>query len=360
MILQPDTQTYNSQLQSKVKTLSDILAPFSAPPLQVHESDKINFRMRSEFRIWHYGDRCQYVMFPNGSKSAPVALENYDIASTAINNIMPKLMSDINQSEILRQKLFQIDFLSSQSGELLTTLIYHKALEDEWLEAAKNLQGLGTHIIGRSRKQKICLSHDFITEHFTVDGKTYSYQQIENSFTQPNASVNQHMLNWAVKQAKAFHKKGDLLELYCGNGNFTLPLSQHFPKVLATEISKTSVNSALLNMENNAISNVELVRISSEDLASHAQGEKLRRRLRNWSNYEFSTLFVDPPRSGLDPASLTISKNFNHIIYISCNPYTLADNLTLLSQTHRITHTALFDQFPYTDHMETGIILERR
>lgn len=53
-------------------------------------------------------------------------------------------------------------------------------------------------------------------------------------------------------------------------------------------------------------------------------------------------------------------RGYQRILYISCNPETLAENLAALHSTHRITRCALFDQFPYTHHMESGVLLERR
>jgi len=74
-------------------------------------------------------------------------------------------------------------------------------------------------------------------------------------------------------------------------------------------------------------------------------------------DYQFSTVFVDPPRAGIDVKTLQLIARFDHIIYISCNPETLADNLKVLCETHVIVRTALFDQFPYTDKIESGVWL---
>ncbi|MCP6134928.1 tRNA (uridine(54)-C5)-methyltransferase TrmA, partial [Klebsiella pneumoniae] len=82
----------------------------------------------------------------------------------------------------------------------------------------------------------------------------------EGAFTQPNGAVNQKMLSWAFEAIG--ERDDDLLELYCGNGNFTLPLATRVRQVLATEISKTSVNAALSNLDENAVDNVRLVRLS--------------------------------------------------------------------------------------------------
>ena len=70
--------------------------------------------------------------------------------------------------------------------------------------------------------------------------------------------------------------------------------------------------------------------------------------------------FVDPPRAGLDPATTELVCGFDNLIYISCNPETLAANLELICRSHRLERFALFDQFPYTNHMECGAFLQRR
>ena len=77
-------------------------------------------------------------------------------------------------------------------------------------------------------------------------------------------------------------------------------------------------------------------------------------------SYNFSTILVDPPRAGLDPATEALVQRFDNIVYISCNPLTLKENLKTLTVTHKIKRVALFDQFPYTDHVETGVLLVRK
>ena len=192
------------------------------------------------------------------------------------------------------------------------------------------------------------------------------YQQIEGSFTQPNGGVNQHMLGWARAQAKAVGTRpqvpGDLLELYCGNGNFTVALAPLFGRVLATEMSKTSVRAADTNLADNGVDNVTMVRMASEEISDALAGGREYRRMAgvDLAGYRFSTLFVDPPRAGLDEGTIALARGFDHILYISCNPETLRANVAALAATHRIAAAAAFDQFPYTHHLECGLLLQRR
>ncbi|MGB1333523.1 MAG: tRNA (uridine(54)-C5)-methyltransferase TrmA, partial [Porticoccaceae bacterium] len=214
-------------------------------------------------------------------------------------------------------------------------------------------------VIGRSRKQKIVLSDDYVTEKLVVSQREYSYQQIEASFTQPNAQVNQKMLTWASNCLA--NSTDDLVELYCGNGNFTAVLAQYFDKVLATEISKVSVNSANTNFAANKINNVSIARLSSEEFTQALSRERAFRRLADidLDSFNFSTIFVDPPRAGLDSGTERLVTQMDNILYISCNPDTLAENLKLITKTHRVVKAALFDQFPWTHHIESGVYLQR-
>ena len=356
-------ERYTELLQSKQARLTDQLKPFSAPALNVFAAPTQGFRMRAEFRFWHEEDDSNYVMFAKGEPDIPVVINNFPIAPALINDCMQALKAEIIKSDELRQRLFQVEFLSGLSGDMLVTLIYHKRLGDNWIAEATALEKkLGIAILGRSRKQKIILSRDFINEELNINGKTFTYQQVEGSFTQPNAKINEQMLNWAREHT--LNCKGDLLELYCGNGNFTAVLAENFNQVLATEISKTSVKSAHVNFASNNIDNVKICRMSSEDFTTALNGEREFRRLKQQaielSDYQFSTVLVDPPRAGLDDDTIKLIQQFDRIVYISCSPDTLCNNLKQLCQTHDIEASALFDQFPYTDHIETGLILQKK
>jgi tRNA (uracil-5-)-methyltransferase len=177
------------------------------------------------------------------------------------------------------------------------------------------------------------------------------------------------MLEWAVESSRGCEgDSSDLLELYCGNGNFSLALAQNFREVLATELAKPSVEAAQWNIAVNAdrkgCANVKIARLSAEDFTLAMRGEREFKRLKQQdielSEYDFKTVFVDPPRSGMDEDSVAMVQEYERILYISCNPITLCENLQTLCETHRITRLAMFDQFPYTHHIEAGVVLERR
>ena len=234
MLCQVFPEQYQQQLDEKIVRLNALLPPQVAElPQTVFQSDKQHYRARAEFRVWHDEDETDYVMFDQETKEK-VKIKECPMALESIAELMPKLMAEIVATPALRERLFQVDFLATLSGQMLVTLIYRRQIDgdDVWLQAAKALKTKLpiTHIIGRARKQKITLDEDFVVEQLQVDGQSFTYQQIENSFTQPNAKMAQNMLSWARKMSQ--DAQGDLLELYCGNGNFSIALSEfHHPSI---------------------------------------------------------------------------------------------------------------------------------
>ncbi|GLP95243.1 tRNA (uridine(54)-C5)-methyltransferase TrmA [Paraferrimonas sedimenticola] len=355
---------YQTQLEQKAEEVRDQFADFRPPALEVFASEPEHYRMRSEFRVWHEGDDLFYIMFDK-AKQQKVRCDQYLPASALINQLMPKLIEALRPNEVLRRKLFQVDFLSTLSGEILVSLLYHKPLDAEWEREARALKEqlskeFTIDLIGRARKQKVIMDRDYVVERLNVDGQELVYQQVENSFTQPNGKVAVKMLEWAIDCTR--DSKGDLLELYCGNGNFSLALAKNFDRVLATELAKPSVESAQYNIAENKIDNVTIIRMSAEDFSQAMAGVREFNRLKgvDLKSYDCNTILVDPPRAGIDDESLQLVNQYDNIVYISCNPDTLADNMNTLSKTHEIHRFALFDQFPYTHHKEVGVWLKRK
>ncbi len=359
------TQTYQSQLNEKTQRLQKMMAPFNAPNVEVFSSPEQHYRMRAEFRIWHEQDALYHIMFDQETKQR-IRVDQFPVASQLINQMMVALLAEIKDKPTLRHKLFQIDYLSTLSNKIIVSLLYHKKIDETWQQEATALrqtliaQGFDVQLIGRAYKTKIMLDNDFVDEVLPVAGQQMIYRQVENSFTQPNAQVNIKMLEWALSVTE--NSTGDLLELYCGNGNFSLALARNFKRVLATEIAKPSVHAAQYNIAMNHIDNVKIIRMSAEDFTQAMNGVREFKRLEgiNLQDYQCETIFVDPPRSGLDEKTVELVKNYSRILYISCNPQTLCQNLEVLIKTHKISKLALFDQFPYTHHMECGVLLEKR
>lgn len=350
---------YEAQLNEKKELNKERFLPYYDGEISVFKSPESHYRSRSEFKIWHVGDEIHYAM-NHIDKKGIVLIDECPQVNQHIASLMPKLLKALRKED-MGFKLFGADFLSSGSGEIVVSLLYHRNLDLLWSDAAAKIsKELGIYIIGRSRGQKLIVGEDFITETLHVDAQTYQFHHVENSFTQPNPRVNEQMITWSLKNLSNID--GDLLELYCGAGNFTIPFSKKFNKVLATEISKSSIGAAKNNMLLNNVENIEFIRMSVEEFVQALDGVREFRRMKgiDMHDYKLKTIFVDPPRSGMDEASCSFASRHEHILYISCNPETLVRDLAFLTQTHDVVDMALFDQFPYTHHAEMGVKLLRK
>ncbi len=350
-------KSYEEQLSYKV---SQIEEEFGLSDIEIITSLPTHFRNRAEFKIYHDDGKLSYAMSRLDRKGV-VRIQACSIVVKPIASIMIALLEALQKSPILEFKLFAIEFLASSTEELLITLIYHKKIDEAWKSAAEKVaKEFGVQIIGRSRKVKIVCERDYIEDTIMIDEKPYHYRLYDTGFIQPNTTVNAKMISWVKKQLP--QSQSDLLELYCGHGNFTIPLSAHFRKVLATEISKHSIKAAKENSLRNQIQNITFVRLSSQELTSALQKERTFRRLEgiDLESFSFSHIFVDPPRAGLDEKSLAFISHFDTIIYISCNPQTLKRDLAYLQASYIVKSFAVFDQFAYTKHLECGVILEKK
>lgn len=356
-------KNYEEQLNYKLQREKDRFSNFTNIDFDIIKSEDKAFRNRAEFRIWWEKDEngneiLSYAM--NDFKKNILKIDSCQIVSPQMQELMPKLLTELETDLILSYKLFAVEFLGSTTKDMLVTLIYHKKLEDEWILKVKEIgEKLNIKIMGRSRKQKLILSSDCINETLNINNKNFFFAYEEGGFTQPNTKVNVQMIEWVLNNIKNSSK--DLCELYCGGGNFTIPLSTKFNKVLATEISKTSIKSALRNCKLNDISTIGFIRMSAEEFVQGLQKVRVFNRLKdvNLDDFDFDTIFMDPPRSGLDDTTRALAKDFEQIIYISCNPETLHRDLEELTKTHEIVKFALFDQFAYTNHIESGVILKK-
>jgi len=349
--------TYEEQIEEKKKYIKNLFEPLKVNAFETFISPDIYYRNRAEFRIWHDGDTIHYAMNQIEKKKV-VLIDNCPKVVKKIDDLMTPLKKMIESDEMLRNRLFSIEFLSSTT-KVLVSMLYHKKIDESWDQHAKKLEDkFGISVIGRSKKVKRVISNDFVIDELNINNNLYQYKIIEGGFSQPNSFVNANMIEWATLHVR---NPKDLLELYCGHGNFTIPFSKLFKNILATEISKSSIKSAKTSCEMNNVENIEFLRMSVEDLTSALKKERKFVRLKdiNLDDYNFSHVFVDPPRAGIDEKSLEFISQFENIIYISCNPVTLKRDIEYLKGRFTIENFAIFDQFPHTNHIESGAILKK-
>ncbi len=171
-------------------------------------------------------------------------------------------------------------------------------------------------------------------------------------FTQVNPAVNRLLVEHVIEELRP--KDGDkIADLFCGIGNFSLPLAQQGGHVTGMEFAANQVERATENAQHNQLSHrVEFVR---RDLskASQALGNELAL---------FDKILLDPPRSGAPAVVASLKKERpRQIVYVSCNPETLAQDAHMLVNKHgfHFRKCTLVDMFPHTDHMESVSVFER-
>lgn len=343
--------------EDKIKEAKALFSDFKGE-FECFASPLTHYRTRAEFSFYSDEKGLCYAMFDKGSKRK-IIVKDFKIAQKSIQKAMKALLDELNSSPALTHKLFGVEFMATKD-DLSTTLLYHQdvnALKRE-LESLQNR--LEFKLIARSKGEKLIFKGENLRQRLQIEQNEFIYELNNDCFVQPNTSINEKMIEWVLSKIKT-QQRADLLELYCGYGNFTLPLSLLFRKVLASEISKTNIKFALLNAKLNQNDNISFARLSSEELIQAFKGIREFFRLKDidLKAFDFSHIFIDPPRAGLDNRVREFISSFGYIIYISCNPQSLRSDLNELLKTHKISNFALFDQFASTSHLECGVILEK-
>lgn len=162
-------------------------------------------------------------------------------------------------------------------------------------------------------------------------------------FTQINPAINRQMIERALNLLEV-NANDIILDLFCGLGNFTLPLAKYAGKVTGVEGSAAMIARAQENAERNNIHNVEFFVANLAESVNHAP----------WLKQNYNKILLDPPRTG----ALEIIKQLaelaaEKILYVSCNPATLArDAKELIAQGYKLTQAGIMDMFPHTQHVE--------
>jgi 23S rRNA (uracil1939-C5)-methyltransferase len=244
------------------------------------------------------------------------------------------------------------------SGEVLITLVSShdrlpglEALAQRWHQRWPELVGVGLNL--QPRASNVVLG----PETRCISGRSWLHERFAGIELQIGADtffqVNTPQAERLVPLLKAFFQPSPerpLLDAYCGIGTFSLPLAAAGSPLLGLESHGTSVEQARANAERNGLANA---RFEQADVAA-VLGDRL---------HGMSGLLVDPPRKGLNPEVLDaiLMTPPAQLAYISCNPATLARDLSLLCAdgTYRLQRVQPVDFFPQTSHVESVALLQR-
>lgn len=168
------------------------------------------------------------------------------------------------------------------------------------------------------------------------------------SFFQVNNEQTEKLYN-KVLELGCFKKTDNVIDAYCGIGTISLMLAKNVNHVYGVEVVKEAIINAKDNAKLNKINNVTFETGLAEEVVD------------KWSN-KANILVVDPPRKGIDEKLINtiIKSDFEKLVYVSCNPTTLARDIRLLKDTYKVKTIQPVDMFPHTHHVETVVVLTRK
>ncbi len=172
-----------------------------------------------------------------------------------------------------------------------------------------------------------------------------------NYFTQINQGVNRKMVRLAIELLD-LREQDQVLDLYCGLGNFSLPMARKSGKVIGIEGSDALVKLAQYNAHINHINNAEFyIADLNENINNKA-----------FAKQKYDKILLDPPRSGAHEIVQSLSKfKAERIVYVACNPATFARDVSVLSQHgYRLAKAGILDMFPQTRHIESIALLLKK
>ena len=171
------------------------------------------------------------------------------------------------------------------------------------------------------------------------------------SFCQINKPQAEKLYNMAIDFAN-LEGSETVLDLYCGAGAIGLIASKHVTKVIGAEIVEPAIEDARINAELNSITNAEFICADASQAAEKLKTEGLRP----------DVIFLDPPRKGLSPDVISSCAEMSpdKIVYVSCNPATLARDLKQFNELgYKAVKACAVDMFPRTSHVETVVLMSR-
>lgn len=196
-------------------------------------------------------------------------------------------------------------------------------------------------------EEKVLYGKGFILD--TLCGKTYALSP--RSFYQINHSQTEVLYGLAVEAAHLTGKEV-VLDAYCGIGTIGLTAADHAKQIVGVELNRDAVQDAIGNAKHNGVKNARFFAADATRWISEAAAAGERA----------DVIFMDPPREGSTPQFIESVARMapKRVVYVSCNPETLARDLALLTKKgYRVESSTPVDMFPHSEHIETVCLLSK-
>lgn len=365
---QLSNMNYEQQLEWKHKEIRKLLDKYTeiSPIIGMHYP-------------YNYRNKAQYVLHTDRYKNIISGI--YQSSTGGAVSVDKCLLNDKRADGIIREirmlmKSFKLLPYSERSGDGLFkhVLIRNNAKKDEFLVL---LVG-GTPIFPKKKGFSAALAEkcpDIKTIVFSVNddnekmltgsrfqtlyGDGYitdtlcglKFHISPSSFYQVNHLQTEKLYNKAIELAQ-LKKTDTILDAYCGIGTIGLICSKHVSSVYGVEINPQAIKDAIANSKLNNIKNTRFICGDAGNVMTDFAAEGKR----------FDVVFMDPARAGSDKAFLSslVKTKPKKIVYISCNPKTLARDVEYLSRSYNVETVQPVDMFPHTNHIETIVLLSKQ
>jgi 23S rRNA (uracil1939-C5)-methyltransferase len=336
--------SYPAQLQLKSGILLDSLKKIGGiepkkllPILPSPRTD--HYRLRAQFTVRKKNDRQQIGFFRQGSYDL-VEVENAFLIDPAINEVLRAVRSLSGELP----PVAEIHINAAPSGKAHLLLFSDQSSFPSPERFFAGLKQRVPGVIGitgfADRKKAFALGNNQLT--LEVEGLTL--KATEGNFFQVNWEQNRNMVRTVLDFAD-LNGQETVLDLYCGIGNFALPLAKRAQAVIGIESGYSAIEDAKANAALNKIMNAEFI---ADDLQKGLK-TLIQRKMRS------EVIVLDPPRAGATLKTLERVLAFvpQKIVYVSCNPSTLARDLKFFHLFgFRLDRLQPVDMFPYTYHIE--------
>jgi 23S rRNA (uracil1939-C5)-methyltransferase len=335
---------YSAQLTYKQDILQDTLSRIGGitpkRPLTILPSPRTDhYRLRTQFNVRTVHGEQRIGFFRQGSYSL-VEVDDAFLIHPLINKTLKAVRSLVRQLPLLTE--IHINATPREEVHLLLFSELDALPPVEPFYA--NLKKAVPEVIGitgfANRKKAFVLGDSRL--HLELDG--LQYLVTEGNFYQVNWEQNRNMVRTVLDFAELSGQE-TVLDLYCGIGNFSLPLARKAKNVIGVESGYAAIQDAQANAERNGIANAEFI---ADDLQKGLK-TLLQRKVRA------DVIVLDPPRAGATLKTLERVLAFvpHKIVYVSCNPSTLARDLKYFHLFgFRLDRLQPVDMFPYTYHIE--------
>ncbi len=312
--------SYEEQLKYKENKVKEIIKKFSGlecvnkivPSVQYNYRNKVTLHVNK--KVGYYQKKSYDI----------IAIDNCLIADNKINKLIKKLNNiDLNTINKIMIRTSNKEIMLVVEGGSVNIALFDEV--DTIIVDNKVLKGKG-YIINDVNNLKFVIS--------------------PNSFFQVNQIGMFNIYNQVLKYVD---ENTNVLDLYCGTGTIGIYLANKVNKVLGVEINSSAINDALLNKKINNLTNIDF---KLGDVGT----------ILNNNNFKADCIVVDPPRAGLDNVAIKniIKINPQKLIYVSCDPVTLARDLNILSNDYNVLEITPFDMFSNTYHVECVALLTKK